>query len=77
MNIGEEFVQGRIACEVGGCTGAATVSVKDFGRLYGQGAFPTDLVQIGPIHFFCNHHKRDSRSFKRVNGQWVEEFGRA
>ena len=44
MNIGEEFVNGRIACS----------------------------VQIGPVHFFCDRHKRDSRSFKRENGQWVE-----
>jgi hypothetical protein len=71
MNIAEEFMEGRVACEVDGCTQTATVTVKDFGHLYGQGQFATDLVPVGPIHFFCNSHKRDSYSFKKVNGQWV------
>jgi len=71
MDIGEEFAQGRVVCEVDGCTQTATVAVKDFGRLYGLGAFPVELVQIGPAHFFCNIHKRDSYSFERVNGEWV------
>lgn len=72
MNIGEEFAQGRIACEVNGCTKVATTAVKDLGRLYGLGAFPVDLVQIGPDHFFCELHKRDSYAFERVNGEWVQ-----
>jgi hypothetical protein len=71
MNIGEEFFQGRIACELEGCSETATTSVKDFGRLYGQGPFPIDLVPIGPIHFLCASHKRDSYSFIKANGQWV------
>jgi len=73
MNIAEEFVRGRIACEVDGCSQTATASVKDFGRLYGQGPFPIELVPIGPIHFLCNLHQRDSHFFEKVNGKWVRD----
>jgi hypothetical protein len=72
VNISEEFVHGRVACEVEWCTGKATVSVRDLGLLYGLGAYPIDVAQIGPTHFFCEHHKRDSRLFRRANGQWLE-----
>ncbi len=71
MNIAEEFAQGRIACELGGCARTATIVVKDLGHLYGQGPFPTEIVQIGPDYFYCELHKRDSYSFERVNGAWV------
>ena len=73
MNLGEEFIQGRIACEVDGCTETATVSVKDFGRLYGQGPFPIELVQIGPIHFLCNLHKTRQPFLEKVDGEWVRD----
>jgi len=71
MNVGEEFVQDRIACEVDGCGQTATARVIDVGRLYGQGPFPIELVPIGPVHFLCSLHQRDSYSFERVNGKWV------
>lgn len=71
MNIGEDFTQGKIVCEVDGCTQLATMTVKDFGHLFGQGQVAIDLIQIGPIHFFCDLHKRDSFSFKKVDSQWV------
>jgi hypothetical protein len=71
MNVAEAFVQGKIACEINGCTQPSTVSLKDFGHLFGQGPVATELVQIGPLHFLCDLHRRDSYSFKRENGQWV------
>ncbi|MGD1108456.1 MAG: hypothetical protein ABR865_15555 [Terracidiphilus sp.] len=71
MNLAEEFMQGKVACEVDGCTRVAKSAVKDFGLLYGLGPFPVDSVQIGPTHFFCDAHKREGYSFKRANGQWV------
>lgn len=71
MNIAEEFAQGKIACEIEGCTRTATTSVQDLGRLYGQGPFPVDLVPVGPPHFLCELHTRDSYLFKRDNGGWV------
>jgi hypothetical protein len=71
MNIAEAFMEGTIACEVDGCTTVATTTVKDFGHLFGQGAFASDLIPIGPVHFFCSLHTRDSYSFKNVNGEWV------
>jgi hypothetical protein len=71
MNIAEAFTQGKVTCEVDGCTRTSTVAVKDFGHLFGQGPVATDLIQIGPIHFLCDFHKRDSYSFKQVDGRWV------
>ncbi len=71
MSIAEEFMEGKVACEANGCTQVATTAVKDFGHLFGQGAVAQELIQIGPVHFLCNLHKRDSYSFKKVNGQWV------
>ena len=71
MNIIEAFTQGKIVCEVGGCTQVATITVKDIGHLFGRGQVATDLIQIGPMHFFCDLHKRDRFSFKKEDGQWV------
>jgi len=71
MNLAEAFIEGTVACEVDGCTAIATTTLKDFGHLFGQGPYATDLVQVGPIHFFCNHQKRDSRSLRKVNGEWL------
>jgi hypothetical protein len=71
MNIAEAFVEGKVACEVDGCVQTSTMAVKDFGHLFGQGPVATDLVQVGPIHFLCNLHKRDGYSLKKVNGKWV------
>jgi hypothetical protein len=71
MNTADAFMQGMIACEVDGCAQVSTAIVKDFGHLFGQGQIASELIQIGPTHFFCSLHKRDSYSFKKVNGQWV------
>jgi hypothetical protein len=71
MNTAEAFMQGKTVCEVDGCKRIATVAVKDLGHLFGQGPVAVDLIQIGPIHFLCDLHKRDGYSFKKVNGQWV------
>jgi hypothetical protein len=71
MNVAEEFMEGKVACEADGCTQVARTAVKDFGHLFGQGSVAIELPQIGPTHFFCSLHTRDSHSFKRVNGQWV------
>jgi hypothetical protein len=71
MDLGEEFVKGNIVCEVDGCREAATVSVKDFLHLHGQSAYPIDAAQVGPFHFFCKSHRRDSRTYERIDGQLV------
>jgi len=71
MGIAEDFTQGKVECEEDGCTRIATKAVKDFGHLFGQGSVATDLVQVGPIHFLCDLHDRESYSLKRVNGEWV------
>ena len=71
MNTAEAFMQGRVSCEVDGCTQVATKAVKDFGHLFGQGPVAVDLPQVGPTHFFCSLHDRESHSFKKMNGEWV------
>jgi hypothetical protein len=71
MDLAEAFMQGNAVCEVEGCSRIAQIAVKDFGHLFGHGAFASDLVQIGPIHFLCDLHKRDSHSFRKVNGEWA------
>ncbi len=71
MSVLEEITGIRIACEIDGCTSEATAMVQDLGSIYGSGPFPIDIVNIGPRHFWCDVHKRDHYSFKRVNGQWV------
>jgi hypothetical protein len=71
MNIAEEFIEGRVACEVKDCTQVATTTVKDFVHLFGQTQVAIDLEQVGPTHFFCRFHTRDGYSFKRVKSQLV------
>jgi hypothetical protein len=71
VNLAEEFLGGKIACEVDACTRPATSVVQDLGSIYGSGPFPIDVVPVGPKHFWCDLHKRDHHSFRRVNGQWV------
>jgi hypothetical protein len=59
------------ACEAEGCIRTATVAVQDLRKLYGQGSFPVATAPIGPIHFWCDLHKREPYSFRRVDGKWV------
>jgi hypothetical protein len=71
MNSGDAFMQGKVICEVDGCTQVSTVAVEDCGHLFDQGQVAIDLIQIGPTHFLCDLHKRDRYSFKKVDGQWI------
>lgn len=71
MNTAEAFMQGKIKCEVEGCTLVSTHPVQDLGHLFDQGSIAVSLIPIGPMHFLCDLHKRDHYDFEKVNDQWV------
>jgi len=71
MNQAQAFAQGQLACEVDGCVGTATSLVQDLGSVYGTGPFPIDIVPVGPLHIWCDLHKREHHSYQSVDGEWV------